>query len=439
MGQAGARMIRPGAPAPMLRRGPRPLLMHLMLHLASPENSPPSEPSSTAYDGVSSASKPNLASLGARLGAMRGANLGASAPASLDPAFLAGLAAYRRHPFVRDVPDPPILWQDGETCLLDYGADGDDGMPALFVPSLVNRGSILDLTEEHSMLRWLSRHGVRPMLVEWGWPGPVERNFTITDYIARRLEPAMEKAASLGGGRVTLLGYCMGGLFCIAAARHRPDLVAALGLIATPWDFHATGPAPAQAAASLAQRFAGAIERTGTLPIDAIQLAFAGIDPPSVARKFARFGALDQSDERTRLFVAIEDWLNDGVPLAGPVARECLLGWYGENRPAHGNWQVGGSAVDPAQLTLPTLLAIPQRDRIVPPESAASLATSIRQARVLELPGGHVSIVAGPRAQELLWEPLRHWLHTTRTARPARPRAARTPRPARAGSRGHLL
>jgi pimeloyl-ACP methyl ester carboxylesterase len=35
------------------------------------------------------------------------------------------------------------------------------------------------------------------------------------------------------------MGYCMGGLLCIAAALRRPEQVAALGLITTPWDFHA--------------------------------------------------------------------------------------------------------------------------------------------------------------------------------------------------------
>mgnify|MGYP000379059989 CR=1 FL=1 len=30
--------------------------------------------------------------------------------------------------------------------------------------------------------------GVRPMLLDWGWPGEAERGFTLTDYVAGRLE-----------------------------------------------------------------------------------------------------------------------------------------------------------------------------------------------------------------------------------------------------------
>ena len=41
-----------------------------------------------------------------------------------------------------------------------------------------------------------------------------------------------------------------------------------------------------------------------------------------------------------RRFVVLEDWLNDGVPLAAPVAREVLSGWYGANTPAAGAWRL---------------------------------------------------------------------------------------------------
>ena len=394
-------MTRRDAPAPMLRRGPRPLLMHLTLNLASPPNSPSSAANSPGSDDVSSSSKPGA-----------GAPSPAPAPARLDPALVAGIAAYRRHPYARDLPDPPVLWQDGASCLYDYGrADpDDDALPVLFVPSLINRGTILDLTATRSMLRWLGARRMRPLLLEWGWPGERERRFGLADYVTRRLEPAMAAAAASDRrGRIVLCGYCMGGLLAMAAAQRRREMVAALCLIATPWDFHAGSAGPA-AAASRLRRLDALMHASGSLPVDAIQAAFASLDPAAVAAKFRRFGNLAQDDDATRLFVAIEDWLNDGVPLAAPVARDCLDGWYGENRPARGTWRVAGTTIDPAALDLPTLLVVPRHDRIVPPESALALKAMIRRAKLLQLPGGHVGIVAGPRAPELLWTPLLRWL-----------------------------
>ena len=110
------------------------------------------------------------------------------------------------------------------------------------------------------------------------------------------------------------------------------------------------------------------------------------------------------------MFVALEDWLADGVPLAAPVATECLGGWYGENTPGRGTWEVAGLPVDPAALRLPTLIALPAQDRIVPPESAAALAALVPHAAVLRPKAGHVGMVAGAHARVELWDPLLHWI-----------------------------
>ncbi|HEX4192056.1 MAG TPA: alpha/beta hydrolase, partial [Stellaceae bacterium] len=48
--------------------------------------------------------------------------------------FLDGVERYRRHPYRRALEDPPLLWQEGTTRLLDYRPRG--GPPVLVVPSL---------------------------------------------------------------------------------------------------------------------------------------------------------------------------------------------------------------------------------------------------------------------------------------------------------------
>jgi poly(3-hydroxyalkanoate) synthetase len=321
-----------------------------------------------------------------------------------DAALIAGIAAYRRHPWQRPAGDPPAIWQEGESRLLDYGPP--EGRPVVFIPSLVNRAYVLDLLPEHSMLRFLSQGGVRPLLLDWGFPGEVERGFTLTDYVAGRLERAL---LSLGGP-VTLAGYCMGGMMAVAAAQRRPDLVDRLVLIATPWDFHAADPAGAANVAALLPSLEPVLSVAGTLPIDALQMLFAWLDPGSVGAKYRDFGRQDQAGARARMFVAVEDWLNDGVPLAAAVARETLAGWYGANTPAQGRWRIAGWPVQPEELRLPCWIATPGRDRIVPPQSALALAGCIEGA-VLHAPrAGHVGMVAGSGARHALWQPLLEWL-----------------------------
>ncbi len=387
------------------RRGPRPLLLHLALAMLRPHLAAmrPSSPGSPPWSGAS----PSLRTLLDQLLPPEPAS--PAGPAAWAESLrhqadlVAGIAAYRRHPWQRDLPEPPVLWAEGESRILDYG--GPDGRPVLFVPSLVNRAHVLDLAEGASMLRHLAaRH--RVLLLDWGWPGAAERGFTLTDYVAGRLERSLAAV----GQPVTLAGYCMGGLLAIAAAQRRPDLVRALVLLATPWDFHAPEAEAPRRLAALLPQLEPLMTPTARLPIDAIQVLFALMDPWGIAAKYGGFARLDPDSARARRFVAIEDWLNDGVPLAAAVARECLTQWYGENAPMRGTWRIAGEAVQPQRLALPAFVAIPSRDRIVPPESAAPLAALIPGAVAHHPAAGHVGMVAGASAEKVLWHPLSDWL-----------------------------
>jgi polyhydroxyalkanoate synthase subunit PhaC len=153
---------------------------------------------------------------------------------------------------------------------------------------------------------------------------------------------------------------------------------------------------------------------------------FALDDPIAVAEKFRQFGRMDPDSASARLFVALEDWLNDGVALSGATARECLRLWYRDNLPMRGEWRVSGLRVDPRTITVPAFVAVPRRDRIVPPESARALARLLPNVTLVEPDAGHVGMTTGRAAPALLWEPLRAWLGETVAA------AAETPRPRRA-------
>jgi poly(3-hydroxyalkanoate) synthetase len=326
-----------------------------------------------------------------------------------DAALLEGILAYRRHPYRRSLPEPPVLWQEGTTRLLDYGGPAD-GPRLLVVPSLVNRAQVLDLLPEASMLRHLAGAGVRPLLLDWGAPGAVERGFTLTDYVAGRLDRALLAAAAIAGGPVVLVGYCMGGTLGLALAQRRPERLRGLALLATPWDFWAEDPARAQGLAATLPLWEPLLQAGGALPVDALQTLFATLDPASVGEKYRAFVRLDPDSPQARRFVALEDWLNDGVALAAPVARECLAGWYGGNTPARGAWRIAGAVVEPRAVALPAFLAIPARDRIVPPASALALADRMPNALVQHVAAGHVGMVAGSGAETRLWRPLLTWI-----------------------------
>ena len=203
----------------------------------------------------------------------------------------------------------------------------------------------------------------------------------------------------------------MGGLLTLALAARRPDRAAALALLATPWDFHAGQEATIRLLQAMSPGLSAAIDHWGELPVAVLQAMFTGLDPYLTADKFRRFAGIKAGSEQAGKFIVLEDWINDGVPLVGPTARECLFGWYLENAPAKDAWRIDGEAVRPGGIRAPSLVVVPEKDHIVPPQSAYPLAHALPGAGVLTLTAGHIGMVSGGRAQSTLYEPLSLWLN----------------------------
>ena len=360
--------LRPPGP----RLGPRPLPLHLgtaLMTWASSESawrlwkpaSPNSNPSSAAPDTVA-ALLPEIAALEGRAGAGKFEQALHREIARRMHRLADGVLAYRQHAVHRTLDNPPAVWSEGNTRLLDFGATHRaartrGARAVLVVPSLINRWEVLDLTAEKSLLRAMAAAGLRPYLVDWGTPNDEERRFDSTAYVAR-LERALGFIARRARRAPAVMGYCMGGTLTVALAARRPRRVAGLALLAAPWDFHAdrTGHAFLVSAGPLLAEMA---DRVGELPVDILQTLFWSLDPWLAVKKFGRFLGMDQQGESARDFVLLEDWLNDGAPLAGPTARECLVGWYGDNLPGAGKWLVGGRRIVPSRINVPALVAFP--------------------------------------------------------------------------------
>lgn len=423
-------------PAPPRRLGPRPLPLHLAtqgwtfltscaasLRLSSawPTSSPAAPeapPSHPAPPPPGEAVAGLLAQLTAPDDRRRFiAALDAEARLRFD-AFLRGVQAYRDHPYHRPLTDPPVLWRRGTTAVRDYRGTAEPsrhgegkGAAVLVVPSLVNRCYVLDLTARRSFMRYLARRGFQPFLVDWDAPGPAERRFGLGDYVTDRLEPALDRVREASGrDRVGVVGYCMGGTIALPLAQRRPDAVAALVTLAAPWDFHAGSRRQQRVMAALGEALETVIDLHDELPLDLLQALFASLEPGMIPRKFRAFAAMRRDSARAREFVALEDWLNDGVPLTAAVARETLFGWYDDNLPGRGLWRIAGETVTPEAIAAPMLAVIPSRDRIVPPESALALAARCPQAQALRVPLGHVGMMTGRHAGREVYQPLARWL-----------------------------
>ena len=402
---------------PMLtpRLGPRPLPLHLMMALNLYTSSNAALP--LLRNGSLNWS-PTLERAGAKiLDALRsqGADGFAARVERLSrdrlSAFMKGVQVYRDHSYRRELEDPPVVWTKGSTRLLDYG-DERGTRPVIVIPSLINRHYILDLSEERSFVRWLAGEGFHPFVVDWGTPSQIERSFSVGDYV-KRLDHALDWIGDATDyPSVSVIGYCMGGMLAMGMSLRNVAKIDKLVLLATPWNFQNKGVPYVNALATLYSVLEPSIKLVEELPSDVLQICFSALDPLLVERKFVSFSEKDPGTPDAYAFVAIEDWVNDGVPLVASVARECFYDWYGRNSPAKGEWKVDGHAVNPAFFDKPTLVVVPENDRIVPPGSAIALGKTLPQVTFLEPAAGHVGMVVGRSAEKTLWKPVAKWLST---------------------------
>jgi len=300
-------------------------------------------------------------------------------------------------------PDPmPVIARAGRARLRDYGGGG----PAvLFVPSLINPPDVLDIDAERSLLRWLATQGLRPLLLDWGAPTADEHDLSVGGHVETMLLPLIDAV----GAPVALAGYCLGGTMALAAAALRP--VTALALIATPWRFGHYPDSTRQALEDLWQVAEPATEALGLLPMEILQAAFWRLDPARTIAKYEAHGARNPDDPRSRAFVRLEDWANDGPPLTRGAARELFLDLFRADLPGQGQWRVGGTAIDPARLAMPVLEIASTTDHIVPAATTPAIGERIGLAL------GHVGMIVGGRAKISLWEPLGEWLSRVTSSR----------------------
>ena len=323
---------------------------------------------------------------------------------------LEGLARYQRHPYRHTVPGVPTLWTRGSTRVMDYGGRG---IPLFVVPSMINRAFVMDLTLRSSRMRWLARNGFRPFLFDWGDPGPREAHFRIANYLERRLQPAFAAARrACGGGPIHLAGYCMGGPIALALAALEPEGTGRIVTLGAPWDFehfpeHERFRENRKALEASLMTMSAFY---GTIPPQVVQSFFAMRDLESGARKFRRFASGDAMDATARRFVAVEDWLNDGIGMPLPVTLECFTEWLIDNALLHGTWDIGGQTLDVGAIRAPVMVVAGAKDAVVPPASALPLVQAISAAQVLEPPTGHLGVVLGEKADHDVWMPVRDFL-----------------------------
>jgi len=283
--------------------------------------------------------------------------------------------------------------------------------PILVVYSLINRHYILDLLPKVSVVRSLLNQGFDIYATDWGTPVSYDKNMTLENYTHEYIEKAVNKIKEITGvEKVSIFGYCWGGIFALIYSAIHPETVQNLILHAAPIDFKQSDTVIEKWTKSIdAEKL---VDTLGNVPGPILNFSFFFRNPVEVFLKYFRYFSEPRSLEEIQEFFAIETWLYDSKPIIGGVYKEIVNNIYKKNLLIQNKLKVGAKIVDLQKITMPVLNILGLKDDLVPSASSRSLMCDIpsKDKQLIEYPTGHVGLCINPSAHKELWPEVGRWI-----------------------------
>ncbi|MDE1839795.1 MAG: alpha/beta fold hydrolase [Thaumarchaeota archaeon] len=283
--------------------------------------------------------------------------------------------------------------------------------PLLVVYSLINRHYILDLLPQVSVIRNLQKQGFDVYTTDWGTPNSFDKDLSLETYAEKYIGNTVEKIKEISGSeKVSLFGYCWGGLFALIYSATHQENVKNLILHATPVDIEKEKTIIENWTAHL--NADNLVDVCGNIPGWLLNLAFILRNPVETMLKYPRYFSEPRSLDEITQFFAIETWLYDSRPIIGEVYREIVDQVYKKNLMIQNKMKVGSKIINLKDISVPVLDIVGTKDDLVPPSSSKSILDAIGSTdkRLVEFPTGHVGLCISTAAHEKLWPEVGKWL-----------------------------
>lgn len=306
------------------------------------------------------------------------------------------------------------VWSSGKVELWRYTSDHRTlRTPLLLVHSLVSRSYVFDLVPGNSAVETLRDRGFDVYLVDWGIPDELEAGNTLDTYSDGHLPAIIERVAELSESpHVNVFGYCFGALLSLLTIAGNPDLpVHGLAVQATPVDFeHLSAMGTVMRSGNIAVD--DLIDHTGNVPADVMRNSFRLLQPVADMTAYVNLWEHMWSDEYVAAHEVMTQWGNDHIPFPGAAFAQTAELFGRQNLLASGRVPLNGRTIDLADITVPLLNVIGEKDHIVPAACSEPLAGLVGsdEVEVMRWPAGHVGLMVGRTAQRHYLPAIADWL-----------------------------
>ncbi len=286
-------------------------------------------------------------------------------------------------------------------------------VPVLLVYALINRPYILDLQPDRSVVQSLLRKGLDVYMIDWGKPRHGDRFLGLEDYVLSYIDDVVEFIMeSTKQSKISLLGYCIGGYLASVYASIHPERVRNLAVMAAPLDFEIN---EGMLHLWTRQEYFNAervVEAFGNAPAQFLNIGFMLLDP--LGNTFLKYQNLVENlDDRqfVEMFLRMEKWLSDGIPVTGAFYLDLIRDGYQKNLFMKNQLRLNGCRADLDNLRMPLLAIVAEKDHIVPPSSTLGLlkVAPSKDKTTLSFPTGHIGLSVGNESHKKLWPIVAGW------------------------------
>ncbi|MGH7390281.1 MAG: alpha/beta fold hydrolase [Candidatus Rokuibacteriota bacterium] len=306
------------------------------------------------------------------------------------------------------------VWRTNKSRLYCYASARTHRTPVLFVPNLgISRPYIFDLLPGGSFVEHMTREGFDFYLLDWGVFGPEDNSLTLEHCVTKILPRMARKVLETSGAaELSVLGYCMGAPLSATFIASHPEVpVCNFINMAGPIDFSKVGLFGLWLDRKHfdVDRF---VDTLGTVPADMVKAGFKLLKPTMDLSTNLNLWWNLWNDKYVEGFSALNKWANEYVAFPGEFFREWVRDFYQGNKLFRGELVAGGRPVRLSAITCPVYVVGAREDYIAPPECVRALidAVSSREKEYVELPGGHISLIAGRGAALHCWPKVSGWL-----------------------------
>src|SRR3984957_1060080 len=254
-------------------------------------------------------------------------------------------------------------------------------VPLLLVFALMNRPYILDLKPGHSFVEFMVKNGYDLYLLDWGSPGPEDKNLKFDDYTLDYMPRAIRKMKAISGSEeFSLLGWCIGAILTTVYAALRADEgLRNLILLTAPLDF--SDKERITFARWVDERYFDVdkvLAAFGNMPGEMIDYGAKALKP--VENYVGNYLKLWDNLDNPRLveaWQAMNTWVTDNVALAGGAFRQLVVDLYRNDRLMRNEWMIRGERVDLGRIKANLLTVIAEGDHITPPCQSAAIISKV--------------------------------------------------------------